>query len=158
MNERSVTHATFVLERTYDAPPARVFAAFSSREAKGRWFIGPDNWEKSNLELDFRVGGHERVSGGPPGGPVHSYDARYQDIVADQRIITTYEMHMDEARISVSVATLELQPEGAGTRLILTEQGAYLDGYDTSASRERGTSDLLDSLGAELQRLPATAS
>ena len=29
MTERSVTHATFVIERTYDATPARVFAAWA---------------------------------------------------------------------------------------------------------------------------------
>ena len=38
MTERSVTHATFVIERTYDASPARVFAAWSEAEAKARWF------------------------------------------------------------------------------------------------------------------------
>ena len=36
MTERSVTHATFVIERTYPTSPARVFAAFASREAKMR--------------------------------------------------------------------------------------------------------------------------
>jgi DNA-binding transcriptional ArsR family regulator len=36
LGERSVAHATFVIERTYDAPPSRVFEAFASREAEGR--------------------------------------------------------------------------------------------------------------------------
>jgi len=157
MSDRSVTHATFVLERTYDASPARVFAAFANPEAKARWFIGPDNWDKSNHQMDFRIGGHETVSGGPPGRSVHSYDACFQDIVADQRIVTTYEMQMDGARISVSVATLEFQPDGSGTRLVMTEQGAYLDGIDTAAERERGTSDLLANLGTYLQLQSARA-
>lgn len=118
---------------------------------------GPRDWESGRYELDFRVGGRERASGGPPGGPVHHYDARYQDIVPDQRIIIAYDMHLDDIRISVSLATVELKPAGTGTRLTFTEQGAFLDGYDDPALREKGTRDLLDALGAELRRQSASA-
>jgi uncharacterized protein YndB with AHSA1/START domain len=152
MTERSVTHATFVIERTYDASPARVFSAFADPAAKARWFAGPGDWESGKYELDFRVGGREHAAGGPPGGPVFTFEARYQDIVPDERIVTTYDMHLDEKRISVSLMTVEFKPEGAGTKLILTEQGAFLDGYDDPAQRERGTRDLLDALEAELRR------
>jgi uncharacterized protein YndB with AHSA1/START domain len=96
--------------------------------------------------------------GGPKGGPLHTYEARYQDIVPDERIVVTYEMRMDDTRISVSLATTEFIPEGPGTRLILTEQGAYLDGFDIPEERERGTRDLLDALEAELRRAPASTS
>ncbi len=157
MTKRSVTHTTFVIERTYDASPARVFAAWSDRVAKARWFVGPDEWQSSDHELDFRVGGREHVSGGPKGGPIHSFDALYQDIVPDERIIYTYDMHLDDKRISVSVATVELKRAGAGTRLVFTEQGAFLDGFDDPSLRERGTKDLLDALGAELERQSARA-
>jgi uncharacterized protein YndB with AHSA1/START domain len=152
MPERSVTHATFVLERTYDAGPARVFAAWADQKAKAQWFVGPDEWESSDHELDFRVGGREHVSGGPRGGPVHTYEARYQDIVPNERIVTTYEMYQDEARTSVSVATVEFLPAGDGTRLVLTEQGVFLDGLDNVESREQDTAGLLDMLGEALSR------
>jgi uncharacterized protein YndB with AHSA1/START domain len=150
MTERSVSHATFAVERVYDASPARVFAAWSQPEAKRRWFVGPDNFEKSNHQLDFRIGGQESVSGGAPGGPVYHYQATYQDIVPDQRIVTTYEMLMDDRRISVSVATVELKREGQGTRLVLTEMGAFLDGLDNVQQRQEGTRGLLDNLGKAL--------
>jgi uncharacterized protein YndB with AHSA1/START domain len=157
MSERSVTHAAFVIERTYDAPPSRVFAAWSSAEAKAHWFVGPDEWEASPHELDFRVGGREHLSGGPKGGPVHVFDAVYHDIVPDRRIVTTYDMHADDTHTSTSVATVELTPEGSGTRLVLTEQGAFLDGHDKPEWREQGTRDLLDSLGRALEGQTATA-
>jgi uncharacterized protein YndB with AHSA1/START domain len=157
MTERSVTHATFVIERTYAATPARVFAAFASRAAKANWFQGPAEWGPSDHELDFKVGGRERVRGGPKGGPVHSFEARFQDIVPNQRIISSYDMHLDDKRISVSLATVELKPAGAGTRLIYTEQGAFLDGYDDAGSREHGTRALLDNLDAALRRESASA-
>ena len=150
MTERSVTHATFVIERTYSAAPARVFHAFADPVAKARWFEGPDEWITLERGLDFRVGGREVNRGGPPGGPVHVFEALYHDIVPDERIVTTYEMHMDTTRSSVSIATVELEPAGEGTTLRYTEQGAFLDGLDSVASREQGTRELLDALGESL--------
>jgi uncharacterized protein YndB with AHSA1/START domain len=150
MTERSTEHATFVIERSYDAPPARVFAAWADPEAKARWFGGSDG-STGEHELDFRVGGRELSRGGASDGQVYTYEARYQDIVLDARIVYTYDMLRDETRISVSLATVELEPEGAGTRLTFTEQAAFLDGEDTPGLREHGTGSLLDALGEELQ-------
>jgi uncharacterized protein YndB with AHSA1/START domain len=150
MTDRSVNHATFTLERTYDAPPGQVFAAWADPELKSRWFGGPDD----EHELDFRVGGHE-ASNGDVNGSSYSFEARYYDIVPDERIVWTYEMHMDDARISVSLAAVELEPAGDGTRLTYTEHGAYLDGLDSPEMREQGTGSLLDSLGEELERAAA---
>lgn len=156
MTERSVEHATFVVERTYDAAPARVFAAFADPAVKARWFTGPEDWVVESSEFDFRVGGHERSRSRPAGGPVIAFDCLYQEIVPNERIIYTYDMHLDEARISVSLATLEFKAAAGGTRLICTEQGAYLDGLDTPGQREGGTASLLDALGAVLGREPAS--
>jgi uncharacterized protein YndB with AHSA1/START domain len=152
MTARSVTHATFSIERTYDAPPGRVFAAFADRAIKVHWFSGPEEWGPDEHELDFRVGGRETSRGGPPGGPVHTFEARYYDIVPDERLVFAYDMRLDDTRISVSLATVELEPVGAGTRLTFTEQAAFLDGYDDAGSRERGTRDLLDALGEALRQ------
>ena len=157
MTERSVTHATFVIERTYDALPARVFAAWSQPAAKARWFSCHEEWATAEYELDFRVGGREINRVGPRGGPVHSFEGRYHDIVPNQRIVYAYDMHLDETKISVSLATVELKPAGAGTRLIFTEQAAFLDGYNDLAGREEGTRAGLDNLDAELKREPARA-
>ena len=65
MSQPSVVHGTFVIERTFEATPARVFAAFSSSEAKSHWF-GTDDIEKpsTGLQTDFRIGGRESWSAG----------------------------------------------------------------------------------------------
>jgi uncharacterized protein YndB with AHSA1/START domain len=154
----SITHSTFVIERSYPATPAQVFAAFADPKAKARWFAGPDEWTATPHELDFRVGGTERVAGGTPGSPTFSYEATYQDIVPDERIVTTYEMHRDDVRLSVSLASVQFEAEGTGTRLTYTEHGAYLDGEDTPESREEGTAMLLDQLGVEVGKLSPDAS
>jgi uncharacterized protein YndB with AHSA1/START domain len=154
----SVTHSTFSIERTYDASPSRVFAAFADGEQKSQWFGGPDDWAEPVFEFDFRVGGREANRGGPKDGPIHSFEALYYDIVPDERIVYSYEMHLDDKRISVSLTTIELEPAGDGTRLTLTEQGAYLDDFDDPTLRETGTRDLLEALGAYLAKTPASAS
>jgi uncharacterized protein YndB with AHSA1/START domain len=145
--ERSTTHATFTIERTYDAPPRRVFDAWADRAAKTQWF-GPPNKPEGAYSLDFREGGSEHLTIQMADGPEYSFDAVYQDIAPGERIVYTYDMHRDEQRISVSVATVEIEPNGDGTRLTLTEQGVFLDGLDTSAAREHGTNALMDTLGA----------
>ena len=152
MTERTVVHSTFVIERLYPAAPAKVFFALSDPAAKRRWFTDPDNPTPSRYEMDFRVGGKEVNAGGPKDGPIYVYTATYQDIVPDQRIVYSYDMLFGETRISVSLATIELLAGGKGTRLVLTEQGAFLNGHDTSASREHGTGVLLDALGAFLRK------
>ena len=146
-----MTHATFTIDRTYGATPARVFNAFADPAIKSRWFGDPAEMPASDYSLDFRVGGREINRGGPPGGPIYSFEALYQDIVPNQRIVTTFEMHMGEARISVSLATVELKAEGSGTRLTYTEQGAFLDGHDTPAAREHGTRELLEALASVVE-------
>ena len=150
MTPSTVDHDSFVIERTFDIPVDRVFRAWSDPDAKARWFTGSSDTLGDTYELDFRVGGHETNRGGPPGGPIYTYDSVFRDIVPDQRIVYTYEMHADDARISVSVATVEFHAEGSSTRLRLTEQGVFLDGHDTSTQREAGTRSLLDSLAGSL--------
>lgn len=149
--KHSVAHNTFVIERVYPVAPAKVFAAFSDLKLKGQWFQAPKEWDNPDVQtMDFRVGGKETSNGGPKGGPQINYTATYQDIVLNERIVSTYDMTVDGKRISVSLSTLEMKAEGKGTRLILTEQGAYLDGSDDGSQRREGTEGLLDALGAFL--------
>ena len=155
MSARATLHGAFTLERVYDASPSRVFAAWADIDAKARWFMGLADWCQLERAMDFRVGGRDRLRGRKGSGVVSTFDSVYLDIVPDQRIIYSYDMRLDETHISVSLATVELRPEGAGTRLTLTEHGVFLDGYDDAGSRERGTSILLDQLGAALQRADA---
>jgi uncharacterized protein YndB with AHSA1/START domain len=156
MPARSVTHTNFTIERRFDAPPARVFAAFASKEAKANWFAAPaDQCKVEERAMDFRVGGRETVKGRWNSGMVSAFDAVYHDIVPNERIVYSYVMHLDDAKISVSLATFEFKSAGAGTRLTLTEQGAFLDGYEDKGSREMGSGFLLDRLGEFLARAVA---
>jgi uncharacterized protein YndB with AHSA1/START domain len=149
---RSVAHASFHLERTYDAPVARVWQALTDEAAKQTWFSGPpERWELLERHMDVRVGGSERVKGRWEGGVVSTFDATYHDVIPNERLVYSYVMHLNDKKISVSLATMELKAQGAKTSLMVTEQGAFLDGYDDAGSREHGTAHLLDALGASLK-------
>ena len=155
MSQRSVRHDTVVVERTYDASPERVFIAWADPAARARWDVPGDDWEIVEFESDFRVGGRERSRFGPPGGPLYTSDGRYEDIVTNSRIVMAGTMARGETRISTAVLTVELLATGARTRLILTEQAAFLDGEDEPAARKQGWGGILNKLGAELRRDPS---
>jgi uncharacterized protein YndB with AHSA1/START domain len=122
--------------------------------AKARWFAGPEEWDVGPHELDFREGGREAGSGGPKEGPVHTYRALYWEVAPGERIVYTHELLIDEVRISVSLVTVELKPDGEETRLTLTEHAAFFDGLEDPARRRDGTGSLLDALTRELEREP----
>jgi uncharacterized protein YndB with AHSA1/START domain len=149
---RSVAHGSFCLQRTYEAPATRVWRAFTDPGAKQKWFTGPPGkWELLERRMDVRVGGTERLKGRWEGGVVSTFEATYHDVIANERLVYSYIMHLDEKKISVSLATIELAAEDGRTTVSITEQGAFLDGYDDAGSREQGTSHLLDALGTSLR-------
>lgn len=147
---RSVVHADFTLERVFAAAPAAVFRALTDPAAKARWFTGGEGYTVLERAMDVRPGGRERLRGRWASGVVADFEAVYHDVVADSRLVYAYAMHLDGRKISVSLATLELLPAPGSTRLVLTEQGAFLDGYDDAGARARGTGKLMDRLGASL--------
>jgi uncharacterized protein YndB with AHSA1/START domain len=148
---RSVVHGVFTVGRSYAASPAQVYRALSDKEAKGRWFASGEGLVRLEHEMDVRPGGRERVRGRWPSGLVTTFDAVYFDVAVNERLVYAYELSLDDRKISVSLATMQLEAEAGGTRLTVTEQGAFLDGYDDAGAREHGTGLLLDKLGESLQ-------
>jgi len=148
----AITHATFFLERVYDATPARVFHAFTDPAARLRWFFKADSWTiHAHTGGELAVGAQESSRFSPPGASVLiTNDSIYLDVAPNERVIFAYAMTINDAPLSSSLATVEFRPEGKGTRLVFTEQGAYLDG--NVAGREEGTREMLETLAAEVAR------
>ena len=149
LNERAVTHGTFVIERNYPVPIERVFKAFSDPATKHRWFVDDEASDTEDFGMDFRVGGVERKRFSNKHG-VFTNDTVYLDIIPNQRIVFAYTMSMNERRFSSSQATVELVATEKGTNLIFTEQGAYFEGADGPKMRQDGWRLLLESLAKEL--------
>ncbi len=158
MENRSVTHCTFVIERTYGSGPERVFSAFSDPAKKRRWFAEGEKRDVLEFEMDFRAGGREvirsRSKEGPFAGAEFTNHTTYQDIVPNQRIVLAYTMSMGDRRFSASLATLEFLPAEKGTNLIFTDQGAFFEGSDGPKIREDGWRKLLEALAKELDSQP----
>lgn len=154
MSDPSITHSSFTIERTYPKPPLSVFRAFADPALKRRW-LSAEGREPTGSTTEFRVGGAEsseyRMSGGPlPDGTTIRNDTVYHDIVPDRRIVFSYTMTVAGRRISASLASVELLPETGGTRLLFTEQAAFLEYADGETMRRHGWQQLLSRLGDEL--------
>lgn len=147
-----VTHANFTVERFYPHTPAQVFRAHADKDAVRRWRVEGEGFHVDSHEFDFRVGGRESSTFRFGDGPPMTFEAEYHVIAPDRRIVSTYGMSLAGEPLSVSLMTIELRPEGSGTRLVLTEQGAYFGDPAGVAGREEGTRELLESLAAELDR------
>jgi uncharacterized protein YndB with AHSA1/START domain len=150
-DKQQIFHATFSIERTYPQAPVRVFHAHANEAMKRRWMAEGEGWEVFEFKVDFRVGGAETSRFSFQGGPEISYDASFQDIVPDERIVLVYRMAFAGKPMSVSLATIELVAAGSGTRLTYTEQGTYFDDPNAAKGREEGSRELLEKLAAELQ-------
>jgi len=153
--EQSVIHSTFVIERNYPKPPETVFAAFADPAQKSRWFAEGESHDIEEFEMDFRAGGFEilryRLKPGTPfPGAVLTNEGSYQDIVANQRVVTASTMSFGDRRVSASLVTVELIASDTGTDVIFTHQGAYFEGSGGPQIREAGWRSLFTKLDAQL--------
>ena len=152
MTEPPATHSSFTLERSYPRPPEAVFAAIADPAKKRRWFAESDHHDVLDYESDFRVGGPERLryrftGETPVKGMIIANEGRFEDIVPGRRVVTSGSMWLMDACVSASLVTMEIVPEGDGTRLTCTFQGAFFEGSDGPQLREMGWKLILDSLG-----------
>lgn len=161
MNERStqqaataapITHGSFSVERVFRHPRDRVFRALTDEAISRRWRAEGEGWKVVEFKLDARVGAGERSRFSYQDGPEIRLESQYQDIVPNERLVFTYRMSLGGEPISVSLATIELFPDGGRTRLVQTEQGAYFGPGEHVRGREEGTRALLAKLDEELSR------
>jgi len=157
MEEQSVIHSTFVIERSFPKSPQIVFTAFSDPVRKRRWFAEGESHEVEDFRMDFRVGGTERSryrskEGTPFQRVALTNEGSYLDIVPNRCVVTASTMALGSKRISASLVTFEFLPTEKGTDLICTHQGAFFEGADGPQIREAGWGKLLEQLAKELTR------
>ncbi|MFD6358053.1 SRPBCC domain-containing protein [Nocardia tengchongensis] len=150
--ERRLARAEFTLTRSYPVPVERVWGAFAKEQQKLAWWGAGDSMEPGECTFDFRIGGRDIAEGKFHDGPVSRYEATYTDIVEHIRIVTTYDMWIDGAHMSTSVASLEFEPSTEGTQFTHTEHGVFFDQFWADGpNREQGSRGLLDALGNYLR-------
>jgi uncharacterized protein YndB with AHSA1/START domain len=159
MQQPTVNHSNFTLERNFPASPERVFSAFSDPAKKIRWHADGRNSEIVTFNMDFRVGGIDRYryrmsADSPLKGAILSNDTHYLEIQPNHRIVIAYTMGIETAGenrpFSASLATFELLPTATGTDILFTEQSAFFEGADGPEMRKNGWTSLLKSLAEAL--------
>lgn len=153
-------HASFTIERVLRHAPARVFRAFADENMKSRWFRESKD-PAARFALDFRVDGRESSLFHTPQDdalPAHvrgaavTNETHYHDIRENERIVFAYRMMINGVTMSVSLGTVEIAQHPDGARLTYTEQGVFFENADGPEMRKGGWNDLLDKLGAEMDR------
>lgn len=114
---------SFDLDRTYPAPPERVWAAWTRADLLERWVLPDPEWRVSTCEVDPHEGGGYRLRFGPrPAGDEYSETATFTVFEPVERLvldIVTSGEDMNEA----SRATVTFLPVDGGTRLELNVEG-----------------------------------
>jgi len=142
----TVEHTTFVIERDLPAGPRHAFRFWAEKALKRRWTDCHPDWTVLEDRFDFAPGGEEAVRWRTAEGIEQTFTARYLDIVPGQRIIYAFEMSSAGARVSASLATVEFRPGATGTRMLYTEQMAFLAGAEAMRMRIAGTGGGFDRL------------
>ena len=149
----AAAHTSFVLDRSFKASAARVFAAWADPATKQRWNDCHAETGATEFSLDFRPGGWEIYRSRLDDGTPLAVDKVFLDIVTNARIVFAYSMAIGGRAVSASLVTVEFADTPSGSALKLTEQLAYLDGHMDVAQRRRGTEEGLDRLLLEVDAL-----
>lgn len=142
----TVEHTTFTIRRDLPASTRHAFRFWAEKALKRRWTDCHPDWTVLEDRFDFAPGGEEAVRWRTAEGIKQAFTARYLDIVAGQRIIYAFEMSSAGERVSASLATVEFHPDGTGTRMLYTEQMAFLAGAEAMKMRIAGTGSGFDRL------------
>jgi len=152
----TIVHDTFVLERNWPKPVAKVFAALADPAKKRRWYAESDTSALENFEMEFRPGGFERVAyrmgtSTPFPGTLLDTEGRHEAIVENRRVVISSTMRLGGNPISTALVSFELEEADGGTRLIFTHQAAFYEHADGPAMRRGGWEKLLAQLAASLE-------
>ncbi len=114
---------SFDLDRTYPAPPERVWTMFTRAEVLERWVCPDPDWVVSECDVDARAAGGYRVRFGPrPAGDEYSETATFAVFEPVQRLVMDVLTSGDDMS-ERSRCTILLVPVDVGTRLELTVEG-----------------------------------
>ena len=135
------------LERRYDAPPERVFDAWTNPEVLRRWWAAGPDWEGVSADVDLRVGGRLRLAmQSPEADQPYAGGGEYTIVERPERLAYTWSWEEGDGR--ESLVTVEFRPEGDGTRLVLIHSG--LASEESRDGHTDGWTKCLDNLGTRV--------
>jgi uncharacterized protein YndB with AHSA1/START domain len=144
--------ARLQLVRRYAAPPERVWTACTRPELLMQWF-SPAPFHDCKVEADLRVGGRFffRMTGDPG---IFAAEGVYRSVDPPRRLVLTWkwtEGPPDQPPDGVtSLVTYDIEPDGDGTRLTLTQEG--LADKESADSHKQGWTEALEKLARLLEK------
>jgi uncharacterized protein YndB with AHSA1/START domain len=122
-----VTQPFLRLSRRFEAPPARVFEAWTDPRVLERWWTAADTWTDPAAEVDLRPGGSYRLSmRDAESGAVETVGGEYTEVRAPERLAYTWTWEGDPELMRGSERTLvvvDFLAVGDGTEVVLTHRG-----------------------------------
>ena len=155
---------TLTLERIFDAPVEKVWAAWTEADQIGKWW-GPKGFTSDDNKIDLRVGGWNNLHMHSPTefGDQDMYSGgEYKDIVPLKKIVVTDEFtDKDGKKVSPgiygmpddfpqSLLTVDFEslPDGK-TKVVITHEG--LPAGELSDQTSAGWNESLDKLAESLK-------
>ncbi len=131
-NAGLVTRPSLTVKRRLNAPPAKVYAAWTDPQKIIRWFGRPDAKPDSfQADIDARVGGRFRISFSTD-DEYYEVGGAYREVVPNERLVFSWAWHSTPER--ESQVTVSLKPDGDGTLLTLHHEqlfdAAARDGHE----------------------------
>lgn len=144
MSTKTAEKTSLEITRFINAPPARVYAAWTDPAELKRWF-GPEDVRTIDIAADVRVGGKYRWDLVNKDGEECASLGEYRELVPDKKIVFTWKWDEDEDwENHESVVTIDLSPRDGGTELKLTHE--KLPSEQSRDRHNEGWSSLLDRL------------
>jgi uncharacterized protein YndB with AHSA1/START domain len=113
---------TIRLHRVLCAPADRIYRAFITPEALGKW-LPPHGFVCAVHELDARVGGRFRMSFINLGnGQAHSFGGEYLELVPGERLRYS-DVFDDPGLPGTLITTIDLRPVSCGTAVSIVQEG-----------------------------------
>lgn len=132
------------IKRTINAPPERVYAAWTDPEQLRQWF-GPDCSQTRNLAADVCVGGRFRWDLISCDGKEVTVEGEYRELEPNRRIVFTWQNPGDpDWKEQVSIVTVELAGCENGTELRLTH--VQLPSEASRARHKQGWDSVIEHL------------
>jgi uncharacterized protein YndB with AHSA1/START domain len=120
------------IRRTFKAPVAAVYAAWTDPEEVKQWMAPSDDFGPTDATIDLRVGGRYRFVMRGPDGEMHRVGGVYREIVPNRKLVYTWAWESTPER--ESLVMVEFRPAGEGSELVLT----HTRFFDTEARDRHG--------------------
>jgi uncharacterized protein YndB with AHSA1/START domain len=130
-----------VVERTFNAPVARVWKALTDVEEMRQWYFDLKEFKpEPGFEFSFVVD-HE--------GMTYDHRCRVTEVISQKKIAYTWRYEGHEGN---SLVTIELFPDGDTTRLKLTHEGLESFPKTAAFARENFNKGWTEIIGSELKQ------